>query len=69
MRVRVIVKQQDLEKSGLTERISALSEAIIRQDDTVIIIPSWDLATLMRVLSEERVSYGVENIHLREGEQ
>jgi len=66
--MRVIVKQQDLEKSGLTERISAVSQEIIWQGDTVIIIPSWDLATLVQILSEEHVSYGIENFHLREGD-
>ena len=64
MKVKVVIQQQDLEKSNLLERLLSFSKEIIRQGDRVIISPSWDLNSLMQLLSEEHISYGIENFHL-----
>ncbi|MES2731772.1 MAG: hypothetical protein V4714_08490 [Bacteroidota bacterium] len=61
MEARLIVRKEDIAKHKLEEQIFQLAKVIREEPSTWVLIPAENMQTLMLLLEEKHISYGIES--------
>jgi hypothetical protein len=61
MNAKLIVRKEDVAKRGLEEELFRLAKIIYSDTSTWIFVPADNLQEMMRMLEDQRISYGIES--------